>query len=110
MVAGAFARPELAGKGGRLALTAGLVSWDDVVETLNSQGHQFGYARVPAEVFDGFFPGAREVRMTFEYFEAHTYLGPDAGPKIALATEVMARPATSLEDWARQNYPSGAPA
>jgi uncharacterized protein YbjT (DUF2867 family) len=111
VVAGAFANPEKVGAGQHLALACDLVSWSDVVETLNQQGHDVGFQSVPAEVFDNFFPGAREISQMMSYFEAHTYFGPRADDKIALAREVSTAPPTSLADWAREHMPleGGAP-
>jgi len=39
------------------------------------------------------------------YFEAHTYMGPDAQAKIDLAREVTTAAPTSFAEWARQNMP-----
>ena len=32
---------------------------------------------MPPAVYDGFFPGAHELREMFQYFVEHTYFGPD---------------------------------
>jgi len=111
VVAGAFANPEKVGAGQHLALAGDLVSWADLVETLNQQGHNVKFRSVPAEVFDNFFPGAREISEMMRYFEAHTYFGPHADDKIALAREVSTAPPTSFADWAREHLPveGGAP-
>lgn len=105
LVAGAFANPERTGQGQRLALAGDRLSWNDIVETLDAQGHRVAVQRVPAEAYDGFFPGARELREMMDYFEAHTYFGPDAEAKLALARKVATEPATSFADWAKANMP-----
>ena len=105
LVAGAFAHPDRVGNGEHLSLSAGLHSWADVVRTLEAQGHDVAFNRVPDEVFDDFFPGARELREMFNYFEAHTYFGPDAEEKIALARAVATEAPTALADWTKKNMP-----
>lgn len=105
LVAGAFARPQQVGGGQHLALAGQRVSWNEVVATLNAQGHRASYNRVPAEVFDGFFPAAAELRHMMDYFEAHTYFGPDAEQKITLAREIAGAPPTDLATWVRRAMP-----
>ncbi len=104
IVAGAFAHPDRVGSGQHLALSGDMLSWNDVVKTLNDQGHKVGYHQVPGEVFDRFFPQARELREMMDYFAAHTYFGPGADEKIALARAVATATPTSFADWARENY------
>jgi len=106
VVAGAFANPERVGSGQHLSLAGDLSSWNDIVRTLNERGHDVRFQTVPGEAFDQFFPGAAELRQMMNYFEAHTYFGPDAETKIALANEVAIAPATSFADWARDNMPA----
>lgn len=108
VVAGAFDNPDKVGDGQTLSHVGELASWDDIIEILARQGHQVRYQSVPGEVFDGFFPGAKELREMMNYFEAHTYMGPDAEAKIALAREVSTAEPTSFADWARQNMPAEA--
>jgi len=105
LVAGAFANPGRAGQGQRLALAGDRLSWNEIVATLNAQGHRLAVHRVPAEAYDGFFPGARELREMMEYFEAYTYFGPEAETKLALGREVATEAATSFADWAKANMP-----
>ncbi len=109
VVVGAFSNPERTGSGQHLSLSAGLHSWAEVVETLNTQGHKVAFNQVPDDAFDEFFPGARELREMFNYFEAHTYFGPNAEEKIALARTVATEPPTSLAAWAKNNMPVGRP-
>jgi uncharacterized protein YbjT (DUF2867 family) len=106
IVAGAFAHPDKTGAGQHLSLSGGLYSWADVVETLRAQGHDVTFNQVPAEIFDGFFHGAREIREMFNYFEAHTYFGPNANEKIALARAVATEPPLALATWTKQNMPA----
>jgi len=59
------------------------------------------------EVFDGFFPGAKELREMFQYFEAHTYFGPDAQTAIAAANALVPSGFTAFSEWARKNMKPG---
>ena len=58
IVAGAFAHPDEAGNGQYLPLVGDFMSFNEIVETLNRQGHNFSYTHVPKESFAGYFPGA----------------------------------------------------
>jgi uncharacterized protein YbjT (DUF2867 family) len=75
IAAGAFAHPEQAGHGEYLPLVGDFLSFNEIVDTLNREGHNFSFHQVPKEVFSGFFPGAVEIAEMFAYFQAHTYLG-----------------------------------
>ena len=108
VVAGAFEDPDSAGQGQHLSLAGDLMSWNDIVATLNRAGHNLAYSQMPDDVWDGSFPGAPEAREMFKYFEAHTYFGPDADTKIALAKEVATRPFTDFATWAKTNMPAPA--
>jgi uncharacterized protein YbjT (DUF2867 family) len=103
IVAGAFLHPELAGHGEHLPLVGDFLSFNDVVATLNRQGHQVSFRQVPREVFAGWFPGAADVAAMLAYFEAHTYLGSDARDAIALANKVAAQQPVSFAAWADAN-------
>jgi len=81
------------------------MSFNQIVETLNRQGHKFSVKQIPAEVFATFFPGAAEVAQMFSYFEAHTYLGFDRHDQIALANKIAGRQPTKFATWARVNFP-----
>jgi uncharacterized protein YbjT (DUF2867 family) len=105
IVAGAFAYPDEAGNGQYLPLVGDLMSFSEIVETLNRQGHNFSYKQVPKEVFAGFFPGANEIAEMFSYWEAHTYLGSDSSDRIALANKIAGREPTRFATWARENFP-----
>jgi uncharacterized protein YbjT (DUF2867 family) len=105
LVAGAFAHPDEAGNGQYLPLVGDFMSFNEIVETLNRQGHNISYNRVPKEVFAGFFPGAAEIAEMFSYWEAHTYLGSDSSDRIALANKVAGRESTRFSTWARENFP-----
>lgn len=67
------------------------MSFNEIIDTLNRQGHKFSFKQIPKEVFATFFPGAAEVAEMFGYFQAHTYLGPDAPNQIALANKIVGR-------------------
>ena len=104
IVAGAFAHPEEAGHGQYLPLVGDFLSFDEIVETLNRQGHNFSYTRVPKEIFADFFPGAAEIAEMFSYWEAHTYLGSDFSDRIVLANKVAGREPTRFSTWAEENF------
>jgi uncharacterized protein YbjT (DUF2867 family) len=105
IVAGAFAHPDEAGNGQYLPLVGDFMSFNEIVETLNRQGHNFSYNQVPKESFAGSFPGAAEIAEMFSYWEAHTYLGSDSSDQIALASKIAGRPTTKFAAWARVNFP-----
>jgi len=104
IVAGAFAHPDKAGNGEYLPLVGDFMSFNEIVETLNRQGHNLSYKQVPKENFAG-FPGASEIAEMFSYFQAHTYLGSDSSDRIALAHKIAGRPPTKFSTWARLNVP-----
>jgi uncharacterized protein YbjT (DUF2867 family) len=106
IVAGAFAHPEQAGHGEYLPLVGDFLSFNEIVDTLNREGHNFSFHQVPKEVFSGFFPGAVEIAEMFAYFQAHTYLGSDSHEQIALANKVTGRRPTKFSAWARVNFPA----
>ncbi|HEY2396999.1 MAG TPA: NmrA/HSCARG family protein [Rudaea sp.] len=105
IVAGAFAHPEQAGHGEHLPLVGDFMSFNEILVTLNRQGHQFSFKQVPKEVFANFFPGAGEVAEMFAHFETNTYLGSDSRDAIALANKVAGKQPTKFADWARANFP-----
>ena len=109
IVAGAFTRPDKAGNGEYLPLVGDFMSFTEIVDTLNRQGHKFSFKQVPAEVFATLFPGAAEVAATFSYFQAHTYLGSDSHEQIALANEVANRQPSKFATWAQANFPARLP-
>jgi hypothetical protein len=105
IVAGAFAHPDVAGNGEYLPLVGDFMSFNEIVEILNQQGHDISYKQVPKESFAGAFPGANEIAEMFSYWEAHTYLGSDSSDLIALANKVSGREPTRFSTWARVNFP-----
>jgi len=105
IVAGAFAHPDQAGHGEYLPLVGDFMSFNEIVETLNRQGHQFSVNQVPKEVF-ALSPGGSEIAETFSYFQAHTYLGSDSYDRIALADKIAGRQPTRFAAWARANFPA----
>jgi uncharacterized protein YbjT (DUF2867 family) len=105
IVAGAFARPGEAGNGEYLPLVGDFMSFNEIVEALNRQGHHFSYKQVPKENFAAAFPGATEIAEMFSYWEVHTYLGSDSHDRIALANKIAGRQPTNFSAWARVNFP-----
>ena len=87
--------------GSVLAVAGGVYSWNDFVDTLRALGHSLEVVQVPAEAYDGFFPGAREIREMFQYFEKHTYFGPQHEAHIAAAKTLVPGGFTTFADWAR---------
>ncbi len=106
IVAGAFAHPDEAGHGEYLPLVGDFLSFNEIVETLNRQGHKFSFKQVPKEVFATLFPGAAELAEMFGYWEAHTYLGSDSSDRIALANKIAGRQPTKFAMWAQVNFPA----
>jgi uncharacterized protein YbjT (DUF2867 family) len=104
IVAGAFAHPDLAGHGEYLPLVGDLLSFNDVVTTLNRLGNDFTFRQVPFEDFAAQFPGAAEIGDMLRYFEAHTYLGSDREDEIALANKVAGKEPTRFDAWAQKNF------
>jgi uncharacterized protein YbjT (DUF2867 family) len=104
IVAGAFTRPDQAGNGEYLPLVGDFMSFNEIVDTLNRQGHKFSFKQVPKEVFAALFPGAAEAAETFSYFQAHTYLGSDSYDRIAFANKIAGRQPTKFSAWARLNF------
>jgi hypothetical protein len=85
-----------------LAVCAGTYSWNDFAGALGALGHHLEVLQVPPEAYDGFFPGASEVREMFQYFTEHTYFGPQHEAHIAAANALVRR-RTSLPDWVAAN-------
>ena len=85
------------------------MSFNEIVGTLNRQGHNFSFKQVPKEVFAALFPGAAEGAETFRYFQLHTYLGSDWWERIALANKIAGGQATQFSTWARPNVPVQTP-
>jgi uncharacterized protein YbjT (DUF2867 family) len=105
IVAGAFAHPDQTGNGQYLPLVGDFMSFNEIVDTLNRQGHEFSFKQVPTKVFATLFPGAAEIAATFAWFQAHTYLGSDSRDRIALANKVAGLQPTKFSTWARENFP-----
>ncbi len=105
IVAGAFAHPDEAGNGEYLPLVGDFMSFNEIIDTFNGQGHKFSFKQVPKEVFAALFPGTAELAEMFSYWEVHTYLGSDSSDRIALANKIAGRQPTKFSTWARVNVP-----
>jgi uncharacterized protein YbjT (DUF2867 family) len=105
IVAGAFAHPDQAGNDEHLPLVGNFMSFNEIIDTLNRQGHKFSFKHVPKEAFAKLFPGAAELAEMFSYYQAHTYLGSDSYDEIALANKISGRQPSNLSTWARANFP-----
>jgi uncharacterized protein YbjT (DUF2867 family) len=103
VVAGAFLQPEKVGNGNYLAMATELNSFNDILEAYKSNGKEYSFSQVPAELFSTFFEGAKELAEMFGYFEKHTYMGPDSVPQIELAKEVATNKFVTLREWLSQN-------
>lgn len=102
-VAAAFAAGERLANGSTLAVCGGTYAWNDFAAALNALGHDLRVVQVPAEAYDGFFPGAQEIREMFQYFEAHTYFGPDAKAHVTAANALVPGGFTDFATWAKAN-------
>ncbi len=104
LAARVFEYPDTVGAGQYLAQASELNSWQEMIDTLNAQGHNFRFKQVPNEVFDAFpFPGAAELREMMNYFEDYTYFGPEADHMIALARTLYPEGFTPFAEWASRN-------
>jgi uncharacterized protein YbjT (DUF2867 family) len=106
IVAGAFAHPDQAGHGEYLPLVGDFMSFNEIIDTLNRQGHNFSFNQVPKQVYAGLFAGAAEIAEMFGYFQAHTYLGSDSHDRVALANKIAGTQPTKFSAWARVNFPA----
>src|SRR5882724_2113380 len=61
VVGGAFAHPDQAGHGEYLPLVGDFMSFNEIIDTLNRQGHNFSFNQMPKEVFADLFPKAAEI-------------------------------------------------
>ena len=104
VVAGAFTQPEIAGHGEHLPLVGDFLSFNEIVATLNRQGHKLSFKQVPRELFATWFPGADGIAEMLAWFEAYTYLGSDSRDEIALADQVAGRYPTPFATWAREHF------
>ena len=74
------------------------MSWNDIVSTLNDQGHDLAFAQATEDPWG--------IRDMFGYFEDHTYFGPDAVMKIHNASRVTLKTPTDFATWAANNMPA----
>ena len=57
IVAGAFAHPDEAGNGEYLPLVGDFMSFNEIVDTLNRQGHKLSFKQIPPQAFGASFLG-----------------------------------------------------
>jgi hypothetical protein len=81
------------------------MSFNEIINTLNRQGHKFSFKQVSKEIFATVFPAGAEVAETFSYFQAHTYLGSNLDYQITLANKTAGRQPTNFSAWAQGNFP-----
>lgn len=84
---------------GPYAFSAELKSFNEILADYAAQGQKFSYTQVPADIFAGFFEGAKEIAEMLAYFEAHTYMGPDADANIKRGADVAIGPYTPFAQW-----------
>jgi uncharacterized protein YbjT (DUF2867 family) len=102
-VAAAFAAGDRLPDGSYLGVCGGAYSFNDFVATLNAQGHKLQVLQVPPTAYDGFYPGAHEVREMFQYFAEQTYFGPEHERYIAAANALVPGGFTNFAAWARMH-------
>lgn len=95
VVSGALSQPEAAGSGQHLSLAGDLLSWDDIISSLQSFGHDIWYYEDPDDPWG--------IRDMLDYFTEYTYFGPDADTKIGNARAVADEPFTNFMSWAGTN-------
>jgi uncharacterized protein YbjT (DUF2867 family) len=100
------AHPDQAGHGEYLPLVGDFMSFNEIIDALNRQGHNFSFNQAPKEVYAGLFAGAAEIAEMFNYFQAHTYLGSDSRDQVALANKIAGRQPTKFSAWAQVNFPA----
>ena len=101
VVAAAFAAGDKLADGSYLGVCGGIYSFNDFADTLNKQGHNLQVMQVPPTVYDGFYPGASEIREMLQYFAEQTYFGPGRERYIAAANALVPGGFTNFADWAR---------
>jgi len=81
------------------------MSFNEIIDTLNRQGHNFSFNQVPKKSSRVCFLGRRDKRKMFSYFQAHTYLGSDSLTKLPLANQNRkAGSQRSFPAWAQVNF------
>ena len=109
IVAGAFAHPDEAGNGEYLPLVGDFLSFNEMLEILNRQGHKLSYRRIPKEDFAGAVPGAAEIAEMFGYGESCILTSvQDMSDEMCASPNKIAgrRKSTNFSDWARTNFPA----
>lgn len=103
VVTGAFLNPEKTGKGQVLSFATQVSSFNDILKAYHKNGKQYSFTQVPREVFATFFEGAGLYADMFGYIEKHSFMGPHADERIALAKQVATNSFLPLEEWVKAN-------
>ena len=98
VVAGAFAKPDRAGRGTYLPLVGDDLSFNDIARILAQLGHKYTVGHADATQFPD------DVAAMFGYFAAHGYMGPDLPAEAARANAVAGKQPTRFESWAREHF------
>jgi len=106
-VAAAFGAGAGLANGSYLAVCGGTYSWDDFVKTLNTLGHNFGVVRVAPEVYDGFFPGAKELREMSSTSRRTPISVRTRRPASPQRMPSFRAASTVFSEWARKNMKPG---
>jgi NmrA-like family len=109
IVAGAFAHPDEAGNGEYLPLVGDFMSFNEIVETLHRQGHEFSFKQVSKELFATLFLGAADIAEMFSYFQAHTYLGSNSSDRICARKQNSRQATDQVFDVGSTECPSPEP-
>ncbi len=103
VVTGTFLQPEKVGNGSKLSLAAQQSSFNEILEAFKTNGKEYSFTQVPADVFSTFFEGAGLYAAMFGYIEKYSFMGPDAESQIALAKVTANDTLVSFNEWIKNN-------
>ncbi|HGN2727619.1 TPA: NmrA/HSCARG family protein [Pseudomonas aeruginosa] len=104
IVAGVFSSPNAAPNGQYLPLVGDFLSFNEIINVLNMQGHKFTFTKVPADVYATFYPGAEEIAQMFGYFEEYSYLGGVYADYAVVSNRISKMMPVSFAEWAQSNF------